>query len=50
MVKHLDCPCGTVIEAIDDDALVEAALEHLADMHPELADSYTREQILFLAY
>lgn len=43
----MNCPCGTEIEGPDEDALVEAAQQHLQDAHPGRA--YTREQILFFA-
>ena len=46
--RHLQCPCGVLLEADDDDALVEAAQAHLAEAHPNL--EYSRDEILFLAY
>jgi predicted small metal-binding protein len=48
--KRLQCPCGELIEAQSEDELVDKANEHLATAHQDLAGSYTREQILFLAY
>ena len=50
MKTRLDCPCGALIEAEDEDALVERVQAHLRDAHPDRADHYTREQILFMAY
>jgi hypothetical protein len=50
MKTRLDCPCGEVLVAEDEDALVELAQQHLRDRHPELAGQYTREHILFMAY
>jgi predicted small metal-binding protein len=47
---NLQCPCGELIRAESEDELIEKARTHLAEKHPELADSYTREQILFLAF
>jgi len=44
----LECPCGEVLTARDEDAIVAAANEHLLTRHPGM--SYTREQILFLTY
>ncbi|MCK1804268.1 hypothetical protein MTQ12_14690 [Brevibacterium sp. R8603A2] len=41
----LNCPCGHVISADDEDTLVGDTQEHLARDHPQL--KYTREQILF---
>ena len=50
MKTHLDCPCGEHIEGEDEDDLVEKALAHLREKHPDLADVYDREHILFMAY
>jgi hypothetical protein len=50
MKTHLNCPCGETIEGKDEDDLVEKAMQHLRDKHPELADTYEREHILFMAY
>jgi predicted small metal-binding protein len=46
---RLQCPCGEVIEGKDEDDLVEKAFAHLKEKHPELADVYEREHILFMA-
>jgi predicted small metal-binding protein len=50
MKTTLQCPCGETITAETEDELVEKAQEHLREKHPELADHYTREHILFMAY
>jgi predicted small metal-binding protein len=50
MKTALRCPCGLLIEAEDEDALVARVLAHLRAEHPERADEYTREQILLLAF
>lgn len=47
---RLRCPCGEVLVADSEDALVEYANAHLEKEHPHLAGEYTREQILALAY
>ena len=47
MAKTLRCPCGTVINAADDDELVALTQEHLAAEHP--GREYTRDEILFMA-
>lgn len=49
-VLNLKCPCGVLLTASGEDALVEQANQHLKDKHPDMANKYTREQILFLAY
>jgi predicted small metal-binding protein len=50
MKTTLQCPCGELIQAEDEDELVERAKAHLKEKHPHLAEEYTREQILFMAY
>ncbi len=47
MSKTLRCPCGTVINAADEDELVTLTQEHLAAEHP--GREYTRDEILFMA-
>lgn len=46
--RRLQCPCGQLLEAPDEDTLVEIAQAHLAERHPDL--EYSREEILFIAY
>jgi len=50
MKTRLQCPCGELIVGEDEDDLVEKAMEHLREKHPELANEYSREHILFIAY
>jgi hypothetical protein len=45
--SRLRCPCGTRIEAVDDDELVTLTQEHLAAEHP--GREYSREEILMMA-
>ena len=47
---HLQCPCGELIEGENEDDLVEKVYEHLKEKHPQLADHYSRDDILFMAY
>ena len=49
MKTMLRCPCGELIRGTDEDDLVETAMAHLRDKHPDLADVYEREHILFMA-
>jgi predicted small metal-binding protein len=44
----LGCPCGETIEGDTEDELVMAAFAHLRERHPERADEYEREHILFM--
>ena len=45
----LDCPCGTRLRGASEDEIVEVSFAHLAEKHPDMADSYEREHILFMA-
>jgi hypothetical protein len=49
-VKVLQCPCGEQLTAPDDDGIVEVAMRHLKAVHPDRADEYEREHILFMAF
>jgi predicted small metal-binding protein len=46
----LQCPCGETIKGASEDDLVAKAIDHLKAAHPEMADRYTRDDILFMAY
>jgi 2-oxo-4-hydroxy-4-carboxy--5-ureidoimidazoline (OHCU) decarboxylase len=45
-VKQIDCVCGHVVKAEDDDELWEQAQQHLLTDHPDLAGKVSREDIL----
>lgn len=45
----LDCPCGERLRGDSEDSIVEVATAHLAGRHPDMADHYEREHILFMA-
>ena len=45
----LDCPCGTQLTGSSEDEIVEVAFAHLRAEHPDMADDYEREHILFMA-
>jgi predicted small metal-binding protein len=45
-VKRINCLCGLVIEAKDDDELLEKVQEHLRVDHPELGGKVSRDDIL----
>ncbi len=45
-VKRIDCACGQVIEAEDDDELWEKAQAHLRTDHPDLVGKVSRKDIL----
>jgi predicted small metal-binding protein len=45
----LNCPCGERLTADTEDELVEISFEHLRERHPDMADTYEREHILFMS-
>ena len=45
----LRCPCGTALEGATEDEIVDLSLGHLRDAHPDMAESYEREHVLFMA-
>ncbi len=45
----LQCPCGDSLTGDTEDDIVEVSFAHLADKHPDMADAYEREHILFMA-
>jgi hypothetical protein len=45
----LRCPCGDSLTGDTEDDLVETSFAHLREKHPDMADSYEREHILFMA-
>ncbi len=45
----LHCPCGTALTGLTEDEIVEVSFAHLREEHPEMADTYEREHILFMA-
>jgi predicted small metal-binding protein len=45
-MKQIDCVCGYVIKAEDDDELWQKAQDHMRDDHPDLVGKLTREDIL----
>jgi hypothetical protein len=45
----LVCPCTTRLSGATEDEIVDVAFAHLAERHPELADQYERDHILFMA-
>ncbi|MBA3787261.1 MAG: DUF1059 domain-containing protein [Actinobacteria bacterium] len=49
-MKVVHCPCGKDVEGETDDKLVENVESHIKSDHPEMAESYSREQILEMAH
>ncbi len=49
MGKRIDCECGEVVKANDDDELLAKVEAHVADSHPELVGKMTRDDVLGMA-
>jgi len=49
MTKVLNCECGVTVRGETDDELVEGALEHMRELHPDIAETVTREQVLAMS-
>ena len=45
----LNCPCGQTLTGDTEDDIVETSFAHLREKHPDMADHYEREHILFMA-
>ena len=45
----LSCPCGTRLTGDTEDDIVETSFAHLRAEHPDMANDYEREHILFMA-
>jgi predicted small metal-binding protein len=49
MAKQINCECGYVVTGANDDELVANAEQHMQEVHPELAGTLSREQVLAMA-
>ena len=45
----LRCPCGVSVTGATEDEIVDVSFAHLREVHPDMADDYEREHILFMA-
>lgn len=45
----LQCPCGQSLRGDTEDEIVETSFSHLREKHPDMANDYEREHILFMA-
>ena len=45
----LHCPCGARLAGATEDEIVDVSFAHLREKHPDMADDYEREHILFMA-
>jgi hypothetical protein len=49
MPKVINCECGEIIRAEDDDGLVALVERHVERAHPDLAGKLSRSDILAMA-
>jgi predicted small metal-binding protein len=49
MTKVINCECGEVVRADDDDELVQKVERHVAEAHPDLVGKMTRDDTLAMA-
>ncbi len=49
MPKVINCECGEVIRAADDEELVQRVEQHVGRAHPELVGKMSRDDILAMA-
>lgn len=49
MTRVVNCECGQVIRAEDDDELVARVGDHVQRDHPELVGKLSREDVLGMA-
>jgi predicted small metal-binding protein len=49
MSKIVNCECGEVIRAENDDEVVRKVDQHVREAHPELAGKMSREDMLAMA-
>ncbi len=49
MGKVINCECGEVVRAENNDELVEKVERHVGEAHPELVGKLSREDVLGMA-
>jgi len=49
MAKVINCECGEVIRAEEDDELVQKVERHVGESHPELVGKLSRDDVLAMA-
>lgn len=49
MARLINCECGQVIRADDDDDLVRNVNAHVTEHHPDLVGKLSREDVLGMA-
>jgi len=49
MGMRIDCECGEVVKAADEDELVAKVEAHVASDHPELVGKLSRDDVMGMA-
>jgi predicted small metal-binding protein len=49
MAKLVNCECGEVVRADDEDELVRKVEQHVAAKHPELVGKLSRSDVIAMA-
>ncbi len=49
MEKVINCECGEVVRADNDDDLVAKVESHVTEAHPDMVGKMSRDQILAMA-
>jgi predicted small metal-binding protein len=49
LAKVINCECGEVIRAEEDDELVQKVERHVGESHPELVGKLSRDDVLAMA-
>ncbi len=49
MSKVINCECGEVVRADDDEELIVKVERHVSQSHPDLVEKISREDILSIA-
>ena len=47
--RLINCECGHVVRGADDDEIVAAVEEHVAEDHPDLVGKLSRDDILAMS-
>ena len=49
MAKVVNCECGYIVRGKDDEELLDKVEKHIAEQHPDLVGTITREDMLSMA-
>jgi predicted small metal-binding protein len=49
MAKLINCECGQVVRGEEDEELIENAMSHIEQNHPELVGKISREDLLAMS-